>query len=43
MRRPPSALVLIDTPGYSAAMLRDLGGDLAAFLAAVRILTPTWF
>jgi flagellar biosynthesis protein FlhF len=30
---PSSALVLIDTPGYSAAMLRDLGGDLAAFLS----------
>ena len=29
---PASALVLIDTPGYGAAMLRDLGGDLAAFL-----------
>jgi len=29
---PSSALVLIDTPGYGAAMLRDLGGDLAAFL-----------
>jgi flagellar biosynthesis protein FlhF len=28
----PETLVLIDTPGYSAAMLRDLGGDLAAFL-----------
>ena len=30
---PPSALVLIDTPGYSANMLRDLGGDLAGFLS----------
>jgi flagellar biosynthesis protein FlhF len=30
---PPSALVLIDTAGYSAAMLQDLGGDLAAFLS----------
>jgi flagellar biosynthesis protein FlhF len=29
---PPSALVLIDTPGYSAATLPDLGGDLVAFL-----------
>jgi flagellar biosynthesis protein FlhF len=29
---PPSALVLIDSPGYSAAMLKDLGGDLAGFL-----------
>lgn len=30
---PPSALVLIDTAGYSAAMLSDMGGDLAAFLS----------
>jgi flagellar biosynthesis protein FlhF len=30
---PASALVLIDTAGYSAAMLEDLGGDLAAFLS----------
>jgi len=30
---PPSALVLIDTPGYSAAMLQDVGGDLARFLS----------
>lgn len=30
---PPSALVLIDTAGYCAAMLQDLGGDLAAFLS----------
>ena len=29
---PPATLVLIDTPGYSAAMLPDLSGDLAAFL-----------
>jgi flagellar biosynthesis protein FlhF len=29
---PPAALVLIDTPGYSATMLCELGGDLAAFL-----------
>jgi len=29
---PPSALVLIDTPGYSAIMLEDLGEDLMAFL-----------
>jgi flagellar biosynthesis protein FlhF len=29
---PPSALVLIDTPGYSAAMLHDMGSDLARFL-----------
>ena len=29
----PSALVLIDTPGYSAILLQDLGGDLAAFLS----------
>ncbi len=30
---PPSALVLIDTPGYSAAMLQEMGGDLARFLS----------
>lgn len=30
---PPSALVLIDTAGYSAAMLQDMGGDLARFLS----------
>jgi flagellar biosynthesis protein FlhF len=30
---PPSALVLIDTPGYSAAMLQDMGDDLARFLS----------
>ena len=30
---PESALVLIDTPGYSSALLRDLGGDLAGFLS----------
>ena len=30
---PSSALVLIDSPGYSATMLKDLGGDLAAFLS----------
>src|SRR4051794_33631553 len=30
---PPSALVLIDTPGYSAADLRDAGGGLAQFLS----------
>jgi flagellar biosynthesis protein FlhF len=30
---PPSAIVLIDTAGYSAALLSDLGGDLAAFLS----------
>src|ERR1017187_1635604 len=29
---PPSSLVLIDTPGYSAALLQDMGGDLASFL-----------
>jgi len=29
---PPSALVLIDTAGYSAVLLNDLGGDLAGFL-----------
>jgi flagellar biosynthesis protein FlhF len=29
---PASALVLIDTPGYSAATLQTLGGELAAFL-----------
>ena len=28
---PSNALVLIDTPGYSRDLLRDLGGDLAAF------------
>jgi flagellar biosynthesis protein FlhF len=28
----PETLVLIDTPGYGAAMLQDSGGDLAAFL-----------
>jgi flagellar biosynthesis protein FlhF len=31
---PPAALVLIDTPGQSAALLRDLGGDLATFLSS---------
>jgi flagellar biosynthesis protein FlhF len=31
---PPSALVLIDTPGYSAPLLADLGGDLAKFLSS---------
>jgi len=30
---PPNALVLIDTPGYSAVMLQDLGGPLAGFLS----------
>ena len=30
---PPSALVLIDTAGYSEAMFRDRGGDLSAFLS----------
>jgi len=30
---PPSALVLIDTAGYSAALLQELGGDLAQFLS----------
>ena len=30
---PSNALLLIDTPGYSAAMLEDLGGDLASFLS----------
>jgi flagellar biosynthesis protein FlhF len=30
---PQSALVLIDTPGYSATMLKDLGSDLAGFLS----------
>jgi flagellar biosynthesis protein FlhF len=30
---PPSALVLIDTAGYGAALLPDLGGDLTAFLS----------
>ena len=31
---PANALVLIDTPGYSAALLRDLGGELAAYLSS---------
>jgi flagellar biosynthesis protein FlhF len=31
---PPSALVLIDTPGYSSTMLQDLGGELAGFLSS---------
>ena len=30
---PAGALVLIDTPGYSAAMLQDMGAGLAAFLS----------
>jgi flagellar biosynthesis protein FlhF len=30
---PSKALVLIDTPGYSPAMLQELGRDLAAFLS----------
>jgi len=30
---PPSALVLIDTAGYSGALLPDLGSDLAGFLS----------
>lgn len=30
---PASALVLIDTAGYSAATVQDLGGDLASFLS----------
>jgi flagellar biosynthesis protein FlhF len=30
---PPSALVLIDTAGYSAALLQDLSDDLAQFLS----------
>jgi flagellar biosynthesis protein FlhF len=30
---PQSALVLIDTPGYSSGLLKDLGGELAAFLS----------
>lgn len=29
---PPDTLVLIDTPGYSASMLQEYGGELAAFL-----------
>ncbi|SPE23303.1 GTP-binding signal recognition particle SRP54, G-domain (fragment) [Candidatus Sulfopaludibacter sp. SbA3] len=29
---PASALLLIDTPGYSPQLLQELGGDLAAFL-----------
>ena len=31
---PRSALVLIDTPGLSPAMLNELGGDLAGFLSS---------
>lgn len=31
---PANALLLIDTPGYSAALLQDLGGDLAGFLSS---------
>jgi flagellar biosynthesis protein FlhF len=30
---PAGALTLIDTPGYSARVLRDLGAELAAFLS----------
>ena len=30
---PENALVLIDTPGYSAVLLNDLGGPLAGFLS----------
>jgi flagellar biosynthesis protein FlhF len=30
---PSNALVLIDTPGYSRVLLRDLGEDLAAFFS----------
>ena len=29
---PPNTYVLIDTPGFSAAMQQELGGDLAVFL-----------
>jgi flagellar biosynthesis protein FlhF len=31
---PPEALLLIDTPGYSAAMLQDLGAGMAAFFSS---------
>ena len=31
---PADALLLVDTPGYSAAALQESGGDLAAFLSA---------
>jgi flagellar biosynthesis protein FlhF len=30
---PPEAIQFIDTPGYSVAMLREMGGELAGFLA----------
>jgi flagellar biosynthesis protein FlhF len=30
---PESTLVLIDSPGYSATIMKDLGGDLATFLS----------
>lgn len=30
---PANALILIDTAGYSSALLRDVGGDIAAFLS----------
>ena len=33
---PADALILIDTPGYSAALLLELGEDLAAFLTRRR-------
>ena len=31
---PSQALLLIDTPGYSAAMLQDVGSELAGFLSS---------
>jgi flagellar biosynthesis protein FlhF len=31
---PTESLVLIDTPGWSAPILKDLGGELAAFLSS---------
>ena len=40
---PPSALVLIDTAGYGAALLQDRAATFRRSSAVVRILTPTWF